>query len=615
MEIVTYLRVLRRRWQLVFAMGVLGLVIGVSTVLLVNVEKTAVLYKATHTLIASDNTANLNQLRSLAIDGDVPKRVADKVGGGSAPALVAQISVDAKPEIGMISINAFNSDPQRAVQLADAFAQELKQYRVELATKQRDGQIANLKQSMKAAEDDFKTNNENLLRDPANKEFYNQNKTRASQRYTDLQKQIDELQNATLKGTLSTASTAQAVPVSGKAVAAIIAGNTSTTSKGSKSNSASPTTEDVATALGESSGPGPTTRGALGGALGIFVGAALALTIERLDPRIRTKEDAEEVFGFPVVAETPPLTRRQQRETEVLAWEQPRSRTAEAYRVLRSAVQFSAEADGAPLPTITNADRPDVGRSKSKARVLMITSASPSEGKTTTAANLAAVLGEAGLRVLVVNCDFRRPRVHAFLGVDTKPAEIVETDVAGVSLMNRVASRSVSVNPAEVVAIQRRVVREHLTEYDVIVLDTAPMLTTNDAAELLPVADQVLVVARAGRTTKEAADRTAELLDRREAPVGGVVLIGATDGPGGRYYYYGSGRNYYLDDTIRRGDRRRDAGRASDTPPQAMPASASQARSAGGDGADADAGSAESSRAADEGNPLAALLKRGHRSD
>ncbi len=551
MEIVNYLRVLRRRWQLVASVAILGLILGVSTTLLATQEKSATLYKATHTLISTDTAANLQQLRSLTIQGEVPKRVAEKVGGQSLQ-LASQIIAEAKPEIGMLQITAVASDPARAVQLADAFAVELMAFQIEFSDKQKEGQISSLKEQQAQQQLNYKESLEKADADPANRDFFRSQKDRAIAKFNELQLEVEKLQKAPPKGALATSSAAEAIPISGAQFLKLFETPTGNGKTPSTSAAAPTVVIDEPTPMG----PGP--RGGLGLAFGLFLGAALALVIERLDPRIRTKEDAEEVFGFPVVTETPPLTRRQQKQTLVLSWEQPRSRAAEAYRVLRSAVLFAAEADGAPLvaslaPTPAGADTGP--KRKRKARVLMVSSASPSEGKTTTTANLAAVLGEAGFKVLVINCDFRRPKVHAFLGVDTKPMEIVQTEIDGVQLLNRVASSASLVNPAEVASIQRKLVRDHLYEYDIIVLDTAPLLTTNDAAELLPVADQVILVARAGKTTKEAADRTAELLDRRQAPVTGVCLIGATDGPGGRYYYYGAGRSYYLDEDVRRPDR------------------------------------------------------------
>jgi cellulose biosynthesis protein BcsQ len=169
----------------------------------------------------------------------------------------------------------------------------------------------------------------------------------------------------------------------------------------------------------------------------------------------------------------------------------------------------------------------------------MVTSPGPSEGKTTTVANLAAILAETGRSVLVVNCDFRRPRVHLHLDGTDDPRKVVDTKVPGVKLVTQVLDNPHDANPAEVVAVQRQVIRNARDMFDVVLLDTAPILTTNDATEVLNIADQVVIVAKAGKTHREAADRAAELLERRGAPVVGAVLVGATDIPTARYYYYG----------------------------------------------------------------------------
>lgn len=566
MEIVNYLRILRRRWQLVLALGVVGLAIGFATSLIGGPANEAVLYRGTHTLISSDNSAPLQQLKGLTTQGEVPKRVAEKL-GGQPVALAAQVTVDARPELGMLQINGVAADPRRAEQIADTFATELVAFQGELDIRKRDSNIANLQKERDRLSAEYDQVLKDGAADPSRQEFYLEKRDELLKQDEQVETQIDQIRKAPVKGALTTSSTAEAVPISGAAVAQMLQNSVTSSKAGSSSTSSD---DQLNAALGNGPGLSTTSRAGLGTALGLVLGAALALVIERLDPRIRTKEDAEEIFGLPVIAETPPLTRRQQRETAVLAWDQPRSRAAEAYRVLRSAVVFAAQADGSPLPTDRGeiderpaGAKPTRAETRRSARVLMVSSASPSEGKTTTTANLAAVLGESGLEVLVVNCDFRRPKVHAFLGTDSDPLEIVATEIDGVSLLSRVTPDSLHSNPAEVVAAQRKVVRDHLRDYDVIILDTAPLLTTNDAIEVLPVADQVILVARAGRTTKEAADRTAELLERRGAPVTGVCLVGATDGPGGRYYYYGAGKSYYLDDSAQR----RPRGRADDEAP------------------------------------------------
>ena len=120
----------------------------------------------------------------------------------------------------------------------------------------------------------------------------------------------------------------------------------------------------------------------------------------------------------------------------------------------------------------------------------MITSASPGEGKTTTTANLAAVFAEAGSSVLVVNCDFRRPTIHRYFGVEDEPRRVHETGIGGVKIVTNVLSDPRS-NPAQVVAAQRQVVAAARGRFDVILLDTAPLLTANDAVELVSSADML----------------------------------------------------------------------------------------------------------------------------
>ena len=227
----------------------------------------------------------------------------------------------------------------------------------------------------------------------------------------------------------------------------------------------------------------------------------------------------------------------------VLAHVVPRSRTAEAYRVLRSSVQFAATgtAEGSTVPDEVDDDADDADH---QGAVVLVTSPSPAEGKTTTVANLAVVLGEAGARVLVVNCDFRRPSLGAYLGVDSHLAKVVDSEVDNVKVLAQVTDDPEHANPADVVALQRAVVREARRRFDFVLLDTAPLLTTNDANEVLDSADLVVLVARAGRTTREAADRCAELLERRSAPVLGLVLVATAEAPTGRYYYTG---DYYVE--------------------------------------------------------------------
>ena len=171
----------------------------------------------------------------------------------------------------------------------------------------------------------------------------------------------------------------------------------------------------------------------------------------------------------------------------------------------------------------------------------MVTSAAPGEGKTTTVANLAAVFGETGLSVLAVNCDFRRPTLHKYFGIDDEPRRVFETTIPNVKVVTNVMSDPAA-NPSQVVAAQRQVVIVARHRFDVILLDTAPLLTANDAVEMVASADLVVLVARSEATTFNNGRRAAETLSRLDAPLGGVVLTAVKGTSNDYYYYYKPGR-------------------------------------------------------------------------
>jgi Mrp family chromosome partitioning ATPase len=175
------------------------------------------------------------------------------------------------------------------------------------------------------------------------------------------------------------------------------------------------------------------------------------------------------------------------------------------------------------------------------ALVVMVASAVPGDGKTTTSVNLAAAFAETGSSVLVINCDFRRPMAHVFLRAADQPRRTLRTAIPGVWFVSR-AVADPDANPAQVIAAQRQVIATARDHFDVIVLDTAPLLTANDAVEVVPSADVVVLVARFQSTTSDQAQRATELLHRVDAPVAGVVVVGTPEDAGAYYYYQYRGR-------------------------------------------------------------------------
>ncbi|MGZ4137566.1 MAG: tyrosine-protein kinase family protein, partial [Actinomycetota bacterium] len=187
-------------------------------------------------------------------------------------------------------------------------------------------------------------------------------------------------------------------------------------------------------------------------------------------------------------------------------------------------------------------------------KVVAVVSAGPGDGKTTVAANLATALAYRGKRVMVLSCDFRRPKIHRLFGC-TNTDGFAEALAGGVEppLLRPYAIPSARVervwvvpsgpppdDPGELLSSPRMAVamEEARRVADVVVIDTAPLLTTSDAADLLSMADAVVVVARANRTTNEVAERTIELATRLNAPVTGVVLNAVTEMSVPRRYYY-----------------------------------------------------------------------------
>jgi succinoglycan biosynthesis transport protein ExoP len=313
-------------------------------------------------------------------------------------------------------------------------------------------------------------------------------------------------------------------------------------------------------------------RALLLGAFGLLLGIGGAIAADRLETRIRGKHDAEAAFGVPVIAEIPPLPGRRHG-NELFAITRPSIPLVEAYRSLRTVVLYSAATAGRP-EHLTNGHNPDrkVGAAQHadhESQVVLVTSPGAGEGKTTTSAHLAAVLAEVGKTVLVVSADFRRPRVHEYFGTPREPGlsdvltgqtELslgdldMQTNVPGVRLL---PSGSPVTNPAPFLRETAELIAAARQVFDYVIVDTAPLLVANDAAELAGVADIIIVLARADRTTRDAARRAMEVLERVDAPVIGTVVIAANDTPTAYSYYK---NRYYTDD-----------GKASDRPSERQP--------------------------------------------
>jgi Mrp family chromosome partitioning ATPase len=176
----------------------------------------------------------------------------------------------------------------------------------------------------------------------------------------------------------------------------------------------------------------------------------------------------------------------------------------------------------------------------------MVVSGEPREGKTISSANLAAAFAETGMTVAAVDCDFRCPNLNQYLQAPThEPHGKRLPAVPGVTFVPT-APKDRRAHPADVIARQRTIIEYLRTRADVVVLDVAPLLITNDAAELFSLADVALIVVRAGQTRIHSAERVRDLLARHTVPVAGAVVVAADVEAMAYYDYYVMGRDAYL---------------------------------------------------------------------
>lgn len=274
-------------------------------------------------------------------------------------------------------------------------------------------------------------------------------------------------------------------------------------------------------------------RTMLNAVLGLISGAVLgvstAFLLEYLDDTIRTAEDVRQALPLGVLGALPQLKEGNDQVRLVVA-DQPLQPMAEAFRNLRTSVQFSS------------VDRP--------ARSLLVTSPLPTDGKTFVAANLAAVLAQGGQRVVLVDADLRHPMQHRVFGMTREPGltaallspeerwrAIRKTEVDGLWL---VATGAHPHNPAELLASQtfRDFAAWLSAEADTVVYDSPPVLAVTDAALLSALVDGTLLVVDCGVTRRPAAAQALERLSSVGGKVLGVVLNRMAPSADGYYYYH-----------------------------------------------------------------------------
>jgi succinoglycan biosynthesis transport protein ExoP len=308
--------------------------------------------------------------------------------------------------------------------------------------------------------------------------------------------------------------------------------------------------------------PDPIRNSLLALVFGILLGAALAFLRDYLDDRIRSKDDIDVVTGGVDVLGLVPLVEdwKNRTDAELVSVSAPASPAAEAYRSLRTSLQFVG-----------------IGR---PVRIIQVTSSSASEGKTTTLSNLGVVLARAGHRVVMVDCDLRRPRLHRFFDLENRSgfstailgdevSDVIQS-VPEIPRLHVVASGPTPPNPSELLATRRAssLLSTLADHFDYVLVDCPPLLPVADAVILAGYVDATLLVATVNTTTKRSVGRSLELIRQVDAPLVGVVLNGL-EAQAAYAYTYGDAAYAYAEDDDggrRRGGRFRRSGEPGSDP-------------------------------------------------
>jgi len=479
-----YLAILRRRkWYVILT---LVAIVGVTILWTARQEST---FTSTSQVLVQSPTLsptqgpatfiNMETERSLAQSSEVAVLVKRAIKANESPSeLLSGVSVETLPETEILAFSVTHPDPDVARERAQAFAEGYLQFRQEQFLREAIQRAESLHELIDSTQTELESVNERLQTSPEGP-----SRDVLESRAQSLQARLDVLQQnlVTTSGQLQVGQIVQA---------------------------ASPPRDNDST----------TPRVALAISMGLAIGVGIAFLVERLDNKVRGRQDLENHFPAPVLAVIPRVSGWRQTDDPMLAAvSEPDSPAAEAFRTLRTGILFAASQK--PIKTI------------------LVTSAESREGKTATAANLAVALARAGKKVILLSGDLRRPRLHNFFRL---PNTVGLTNVLagerdlsealqqppGMPNLKILNSGAVPGNPSELLssqAMQRAMVEiEDLAE--IVVIDGAPVLAIADSLILSRLSDAVLLVAHAHRTTKSAIDQARRQLEQVNASVIGSVL-------------------------------------------------------------------------------------------
>ena len=276
---------------------------------------------------------------------------------------------------------------------------------------------------------------------------------------------------------------------------------------------------------------------ALGLLLGLFGGTGLAFFVEYLDNTVKTAEELERHFQLTVLGSVEEIKVKGETIESYLV-HNPLSPLAESYRLIRSGLLLSSP------------DHPP--------RSLLVTSMAPKEGKTATTANLARILAQSDKKVLIIDCDMRRPRMHALFSQSnsyglsnylTGDRHQSLVQIIPDEQLSLITAGAIPPNPAELLNSDgmQQLLDQMLDDYDFVLLDSPPIQSVTDSLTLSRLVDGTVLVVRSGKTTYDTLDNGMKKLREVNAHLLGFVLNGfsKSGGDSGYYGYY----DYYSKDS------------------------------------------------------------------
>ena len=510
----TAMEALRRFWWVALLFAITGAVLGA----LPEPASTAdavVSYRADHVLLVASENGSIfadpiatNQLVLYSTTGEVPERVAARLGLSSAGAASSGVSASLDPNTGALTISVTSSAAADVVSRADTIAEELKTYLAEQQDEEQEDRLTALLARAQQLEEDIAELERAAAANPGDRVIASQLDALSRQYSVVFEQQVEQQYgddfNTNNRLVLTTLQSAVAY-------------------------------SQEAAAGGLGAPKSRPTRGALGLALGGVVGAGVALMLSRLDRRIRSRAQAELLYGGQVSVVIPDVGGA----GDGLAVRPDRhDQLSDAYRTLRSMLSFAEAAER----------EPGVAQ---RASITLVVSPGSGDGKTSIAANLAASLVETNNRTIAVNTDFRRPTLaRRLLGETPEPLPYAVEDLGMVparQLLRRTPITNlvlldlsgIDAPPGTLARATTRLLGQLSDIADSIVVDSSPVGATAEVLELLPFADHVVVAIRLDHTLTSATQRTMQLLRSLSTGTLHLVVVGENI-ERSPYYEYGN---------------------------------------------------------------------------